>query len=96
LGRSSPPVETGDLAYRATFAREQLLELNDPRVDDLCAGKKVTIWMGPDKHCVFYPLRGGTEFNLVLLRPDNLPVGARAVKGDLDEMRLTFEGWDEM
>src|ERR1700748_682123 len=96
LGHPSPPTETGDLAYRATFSRKQLLELNDPRVEDLCSGNKVTLWMGPDKHSVFYPLRDGTEFNLVLLRPDNLPPGVRTVKGDLEEMRLTFEGWDEM
>ncbi|OAL27289.1 hypothetical protein AYO22_03564 [Fonsecaea multimorphosa] len=96
LGHPSPPVETGDLAYRATFSRQQLLELNDPRVEDLCSKKTVTLWMGPDKHCVFYPVRGGAEFNLVLLRPDNLPTGVRTVKGDLDEMRMTFEGWDEI
>ncbi|OQU96439.1 FAD binding domain-containing protein [Cladophialophora immunda] len=96
LGHPSPPVETGDLAYRATFSRQQLSELNDPRVEELCAKKTVTLWMGPDKHCVFYPVRGGAEFNLVLLRPDNLPTGVRTVKGDLDEMRMTFEGWDEI
>ncbi|KIW96508.1 uncharacterized protein Z519_03577 [Cladophialophora bantiana CBS 173.52] len=96
LGYPSPPIETGDLAYRATFSRQQLLELNDPRVEDLCTKKKVTIWMGPDRHCVFYPVRGGAEFNLVLLRPDNLPAGVRSVQADLDEMRMTFEGWDEI
>lgn len=52
--------------------------------------------MGPDRHCVFYPLRGGAEFNLVLLRPDNLPENVRTTQGDLGEMRTTFEGWDEM
>ncbi|KAJ9608062.1 hypothetical protein H2200_007050 [Cladophialophora chaetospira] len=96
LGRPSPPTETGDLAYRATFSRKQLLELNDPRVEELCSSEKVTVWMGPDRHSVFYPLRGGSEFNLVLIRPDNLPAGVRTTQGDLDEMRLTFEGWDEI
>ena len=52
--------------------------------------------MGPDRHCIFYPLRGGKEFNLVLLRPDDLPQGVRTVQGDLGEMRMAFEGWDEM
>jgi salicylate hydroxylase len=96
LGRPSPPIETGDLAYRATFSHKQLLKLKDPEVEELCSGKKVTIWMGPDRHCVFYPLRGGTEFNLVLLRPDNLPTGVRTIQGDLEEMRMTFAGWDQM
>jgi len=96
LGHPSPPAETGDLAYRATFSRRQLLELEDPRVKDLCSSRTVTLWMGPDRHCVFYPLRDGAEFNLVLLRPDNLPAGVRTVQGDLDEMRMTFEGWDDI
>ena len=52
--------------------------------------------MGPQKHCVFYPLRSGTEFNLVLLRPDNLPPNVRAAEGDISEMRAAFEGWDPM
>jgi salicylate hydroxylase len=49
---------------------------------------------GPNKHCVFYPLKNKTEFNLVLLRPDNLPPGTRTAEGDLTEMRDTFTGWD--
>ncbi|KIX01938.1 uncharacterized protein Z518_07877 [Rhinocladiella mackenziei CBS 650.93] len=96
LGRPSPPVETGDLAYRATFSRKQLLELKDPRVEELCLRHCVTLWMGPDKHSVFYPVRSGEEFNLVLLRPDNLPSGVKTIKGDLDEMRATFDAWDEI
>ena len=96
LGAPSPPLETGDLAYRGTFSEAQLLALHDPRVEALCAQKTVTLWMGPQKHCVFYPVRGGKEFNLVLLRPDNLPANARTVQGDIEEMRSSFEGWDEM
>jgi salicylate hydroxylase len=56
----------------------------------------MTVWLGPERHSVFYPIRGGSEFNLVLLRPDNLPEDSRTVKGDLEEMRETYEGWDEM
>jgi salicylate hydroxylase len=65
-------------------------------VEELCSAKKVTVWFGPDRHVVFYPLRGGNEFNLVLLRPDNLPAGVRTGAGDLGEMKATFEGWDAL
>ena len=88
------PVETGDLAYRGTFSKEQLLSLNDSKVEQLCAKNVVTLWMGPDKHSVFYPVRGGQQFNLVLLRPDDLPLGSRITQGDIGEMRATFDGWD--
>lgn len=52
--------------------------------------------MGPQKHCVFYPIRGGQEYNLVLLCPDNMPAGARTLKGELNEMRENFNNWDKM
>ncbi|KAK1675201.1 hypothetical protein BDP55DRAFT_160030 [Colletotrichum godetiae] len=95
LGSPSPPVETGDLAYRATFPFDYLKALKDPRVDDLCARKQVTVWMGPDRHTVFYPVRGGREFNLVLIRPDNMEPGEKRVQGDIEEMRESYYGWDE-
>ncbi|KAK1705013.1 hypothetical protein BDP67DRAFT_532431 [Colletotrichum lupini] len=95
LGTASPPVETGDLAYRATFPFDYLKALNDPRVDDLCARKQATVWMGPDKHTVFYPVRGGREFNLVLIRPDNMEPGEKRVQGDIEEMRESYRGWDD-
>jgi salicylate hydroxylase len=96
LGSSSDPFETGDLAYRGTFTLEQLQQLNDPRITELCQESAVTVWFGPEKHCVFYPVRNGTQFNMVLLRPDDLPKGVRTVEGDLGEMKNTFEGWDDV
>ncbi|KAJ0414705.1 hypothetical protein BJY00DRAFT_305396 [Aspergillus carlsbadensis] len=89
------PEETGDSAYRATFKKEQLEGLNDPRVNELCQKMAITSWLGSEKHSIFYPVRGGEEFNLVLLRPDNLDRGARRVQGDVEEMRESYAGWDE-
>lgn len=96
LNKPSPPIPTGDLAYRATLSFDQLKALHDPIIDELCSRRSVTLWMGPFKHSVFYPVRGGKEFNLVLLRPDDLPPGVRTSEGDISEMRATFEGWDDM
>lgn len=67
LGHSSPPQETGDLAFRGTFALERLQALKKPGMDELIRDTKAHLWMGPDKHCSFYPVRNGQEFNLVLL-----------------------------
>ncbi|KAL3300740.1 salicylate hydroxylase [Colletotrichum asianum] len=95
LGTPSSAVETGDLAYRASFPAEQLKTLNDGAVDELCSRKQVTVWVGPQKHTVFYPVRDGKEFNLVLIRPDNMAPGERHIEGDVGEMRQSYEGWDE-
>ncbi|KAF4340669.1 salicylate hydroxylase [Fusarium beomiforme] len=94
LGRDSGPTETGDLAYRCTVPAEKLQELNDQTLNSLLEKKTATCWMGPDRHCVLYPLKGGKAFNLVMLRPDNLPKDVRRAPGDLNEMRSSFEGWD--
>lgn len=94
LGRESPATETGDLAYRCTVPVEMLKGLNDQALSSLLEKKTATCWMGPDRHCVFYPLKGGKEYNLIMLRPDNLPKDVRRAPGDLNEMRSSFEGWD--
>ncbi|PIA95873.1 6-hydroxynicotinate 3-monooxygenase [Cercospora beticola] len=94
MNKPSPPTEYGDLAYRATFSRSQLEALNDPSVEEMCAEKRAVLWLGPDKHCIFYPIRAGSAFNLVLLRPDDLPTGTRTAEGDISEMRATFDDWD--
>jgi salicylate hydroxylase len=67
IDSQAKPEETGDLAYRGTFSRQQLETLNDPKVHELIKDEKNQLWMGPGKHCSFYPLKNNTEFNLVLM-----------------------------
>ena len=67
LGRPFPPTETGDLAYRGTFTREQLKGLENERMNQLLEQSKLQVWLGPGRHAVFYPLRNHTEYNLVLM-----------------------------
>lgn len=52
------------------------------------------MWIGPESHAVFYPVRRGQEFNLVMTRPDDLPAGVKTKMGDIQGMRRVFEGWD--
>ncbi|KAL4973711.1 hypothetical protein BDW66DRAFT_161873 [Aspergillus desertorum] len=95
LNTPTAPQETGDLAYRATIKRSQVEALNDADMDDLCATTAVTSWLGPEKHTIFYPVRNGEEYNLVLLRPDTLDKGIKRAHGDVEEMRASYAGWDE-
>ncbi|KAJ5782279.1 hypothetical protein N7457_004053 [Penicillium paradoxum] len=96
LGAPHSPIPTGDMAYRATFSREQLEALEDDKINDLCREMAVTSWLGPEKHTIFYPVRGGKEYNLVLIRPDNLLSGLRKEEGDIEEMRASYADWDEV
>ncbi|KAL1981392.1 hypothetical protein VTN96DRAFT_2735 [Rasamsonia emersonii] len=89
LGYESPPVETGDLAYRATIPRSRVEDL-DPSLQD----SALRAWLGPRQHAVLYPVRNKTVFNLVLLCPDDLPPGVATAAGNTEEMRGLFKGWD--
>ncbi|KAK1976091.1 salicylate hydroxylase [Colletotrichum cereale] len=95
LGKPSPLIETGDVAYRAVLPIEHLKALNDPLIDNLCAQNKVLIWLGPGRHTIFYAVRGGREINLILIRQKYREPEHPHVEGDVGEMRDCYAGWDE-
>ncbi|MDY6860325.1 MAG: FAD-dependent monooxygenase, partial [Pseudomonadota bacterium] len=53
LNPPAPPAFTGQVAWRATVPAEG------------AAAPRVTVYMGPGRHLVCYPLRGGTMINIV-------------------------------
>lgn len=67
LHDQTEPLETGDLAYRGTFSAEELWNTEDPGVQELLQSSDVQVWIGPDKHVVFYPVNKKAEYNMVLL-----------------------------
>ncbi|KAB8274950.1 hypothetical protein BDV30DRAFT_225561 [Aspergillus minisclerotigenes] len=94
LGRSDPPVKTGDLAYRLLLSTEEMRK--DPELAPFVNHPQVNYWLGPDAHAVNYVLRGGDLFNMVLLVPDDIPEDSLAstIEGNVQEMCALFEGWD--
>lgn len=67
LGRPFPPQETGDVAYRGVFTRQQLLGLKNKRLESILDQSNIQVWLGEGSHAVFYPLRNHSEYNLVLM-----------------------------
>lgn len=67
LGAESLPSETGDLAYRGTFTAAQLYATGNREIGELLEYSDVQVWLGPEKHVVFYPLKANGEYNLVLV-----------------------------
>ncbi|EQB55920.1 FAD binding domain-containing protein [Colletotrichum gloeosporioides Cg-14] len=93
LGKSDPPQLTGDLAYRLLLNTADMLK--DPELRHFVENPQVNYWVGPDKHAVNYVLKGGKLFNMVLLVPDDMPVdGGNTLKGNIEEMRAHYDGWD--
>jgi salicylate hydroxylase len=53
LGRSDPPVKTGDLAYRLLLSTEEMRK--DPELADFVINPQVNYWLGPDAHAGLFP-----------------------------------------
>ncbi|KAI0124772.1 hypothetical protein BJ170DRAFT_726410 [Xylariales sp. AK1849] len=87
------PKPTGDLAYRIILDQE---DIEDPELRQFVSKPSVNFWVGPASHVVGYSIRNGHTFNLVLLRPDDLPEDVDRAPANIDEMRKLFEGWDPM
>ncbi|KAI0904445.1 FAD binding domain protein [Ustulina deusta] len=91
LQREVPPQPTGDLAYRIILDLE---DIKDPELRRLVSNPSVNFWIGPNSHAVGYSVRQGLTYNLVLLRPDDLPVDISRAAADVEEMRKLFQHWD--
>ena len=102
VGRPSPAVLTGDLAYRITLRVDDELagaEAGDTDAAELAAFVRdpmVHFWFGPRSHVVGYSVSAGAVYNLVFLCPDDLPAAVTKAEGDLAEMRARFAGWDPL
>ncbi|KAL2683256.1 hypothetical protein Neosp_007724 [[Neocosmospora] mangrovei] len=90
-GNNDPPKPTGDLAYRLVIDLEKVTDA-DLRL--WISKPKVHFWIGPGAHVVGYSLRGGNQYNIVLLVPDDLPQGVSRQAGSVKEMRALFKNWD--
>lgn len=93
MGRTLSPQPTGDLAYRILLQADKISE---PDLLEWIVNPAIRIWIGPRTHAVGYSIQAGRLYNLVLLVPDDLPKDVAKQKGDLEEMRKLFEGWDTM
>jgi salicylate hydroxylase len=94
LGKPSPAILTGDLAYRIVINTADLTGPDAPELRKFIEDSTVNFWVGDGTHVVAYTMRNGTVYNIVLLCPDNLPEGVSKTAGDVEEMRALFEGWD--
>jgi salicylate hydroxylase len=94
LGRPSPAILTGDLAYRIVINTSDLHGPDAETLRAFIASTTVNFWVGPNTHVVAYTMRAGTVYNIVLLCPDDLPQDVTKTAGDLEEMKRLFDGWD--
>lgn len=85
------PQATGDLAYRIVLRVD---DIDDAELRRWVRDVSVHFWIGPGAHAVGYSLRGGMEYNIVLLVPDDLPEGVDRQPGSVEQMKVLFKDWD--
>jgi salicylate hydroxylase len=94
VGKPSPAILTGDLAYRIVINTADLTGPDAPELEKFILDSTVNFWVGSGTHVVAYTMRAGSMYNIVLLCPDNLPDNVSKAAGDVEEMKALFEGWD--
>ncbi|KAJ7094215.1 hypothetical protein C8R44DRAFT_952015 [Mycena epipterygia] len=91
-GPAKPPIHTGDSAYRAIIPTAAMLA--DPDLTFLVENGEMVSWMGPEKHIIGYCIRGKTEYNLVMVHPDNREKESYLTEGSVTQMREDFDNWE--
>ncbi|MDP3544719.1 MAG: FAD-dependent monooxygenase, partial [Phreatobacter sp.] len=88
LGESEMPVFRQRVAWRATLPMAA--------VPAALRGDRVGLWLGPDAHLVHYPLRGGADFNVVVLLGEPQPVEGWRAPGDPAYLHRRLAGWSRL
>ncbi|KAE9574495.1 FAD-dependent monooxygenase OpS4 [Colletotrichum fructicola] len=94
-GKDHPPIATGDLAYRLLISVDELSGPDKDELREFISRPALNFWIGPSSHVVGYSLREGTMFNLVFLRPDDLPGGVSRTGGTQAEISSALP-WDPL
>ncbi|KAJ7777981.1 hypothetical protein DFH07DRAFT_796882 [Mycena maculata] len=92
VGGPDKPISTGDAAYRAIIPTSEMSK--DPDLKPFVDHPEMTGWIGPGRHIMGYCIRGGQEYNLVMLHPDRGLREAYDVEGSVHKMRADFADWE--
>ena len=82
---------TGVLAYRMVLHVDNV---DDAELRRWIKDASLHFWIGPASHAVGYSLRGGMEYNIVLMVPGDLPAGVVRQPASVEQMRMLFRDWD--
>ncbi len=86
-------------------------EAGSPRFSGMCAWRCLvparsapafarrpaqTLWLGPDRHLVHYPISAGTQINIVAFGPaHDWTTESWSAEGRIEDLRAEFAGWAE-
>ena len=83
---TGPPRFSGTCAYRCLVPAAQ--------APPFALRPVQTLWLGPGRHLVHYPISAGRYVNLVALTPaDDYHVESWTAEGRIEDLRAEFAGW---
>ena len=85
--RTGPPTFSGTCAYRCLVPAD--------RAPEFALRPVQTLWLGPGRHLVHYPISAGRYVNLVALAPArDYHIESWTAEGRIEDLRAEFAGWD--
>ncbi|WP_409332414.1 FAD-dependent monooxygenase [Trujillonella humicola] len=83
----APATYSGMCAFRATVPADRAPTFSRRRAQ--------TLWLGPGRHLVHYPISGGAAINLVAFAPaGDVTVESWSATATVEEFLAEFAGWD--
>ncbi|MBE4739804.1 FAD-dependent monooxygenase [Streptomyces caniscabiei] len=94
-----------------TTVGQYVTDTGSPRFSGICAWRCLvpaerapefarhpvqTLWLGPDRHLVHYPISGGAQINIVAFGPAyDWTTESWSAEGRIEDLRAEFAGWSE-
>lgn len=94
-----------------TTVGQYVTEAGSPRFSGMCAWRSLvpvecapsfarspvqTLWLGPDRHLVHYPISGGAQINIVAFGPAyDWTTESWSSEGRIEDLRDEFAGWSD-
>ena len=94
-----------------TTVGQFVIQAGSPRFSGMCAYRTLvpagsapafarrpvqTLWLGPDRHLVHYPISAGTQVNIVAFGPaHDWTTESWSAEGRIEDLRAEFAGWSD-
>lgn len=87
VGAAAQPVSEGVMAYRGLIPVERVSGIVDVNASSM--------WLGPNRSFLAYPVSAGALLNVVAFTPTNLDVAESwTAPGDVRELAAAYAGWE--
>jgi len=87
VGAAAQPVSEGVMAYRGLIPAERVSGIVDVNASSM--------WLGPNRSFLAYPVSAGALLNVVAFTPTNLDVAESwTAPGDVRELAAAYAGWE--